>query len=357
MIWGSERGIRLVAAGRDAESAGRPATDSRRQATPLELIEAIYSAALDGRRWWLVLSSLASVCSARRALLVEREQDRWLVLAASDLAPAGQSGPDLQARLELAHASGDYVEVALDERAKDLRLLLDRGPLDAVEAELLRTLTPHLIRAWRVTRTLADAERRLRLTGQALDRLATGVALVDAAGSVLAANAAAERLLAGESEVRIEAARLVAREPRLARRLAAALQRLGGAHAERSLPAEVLRLPRSGAEARLEVLLLPLPAGPDGTGSPAALFVYEPAGAGLAPAELLEKIYGLTPAESRVVGRILVGRTLEESARDLGVGRETVRTHLQRIFRKVGTTRQADLVRLLLAGPARLRWP
>lgn len=349
--------MRLVAVEGGTGASGAAPEQSRRRATPLELIEAVYSAALDERRWWLALRGLASALAARRVLLVERVGDRRFVLAASDLAAAGPEGRRAESRLELSGGSADAVEVALGEEAPELRLLLDRGPLDAVETELLRLLAPHLIRAWRVTHTLAEAERRLRLTGQALDRLATGVALVDAAGGVLAANVAAVRMLGCESEIRIDGGRLVAREPALARRLATALLRLAGPHADRSLPAEVLRLPSDADEPRLELLLLPLPPAPDGSGSPAALFVYEPAGAGLAPADLLERIYGLTPAESRVVGRILVGRTLEESARDLGIGRETARTHLKRIFRKVGTTRQTDLVRLLLTGPARVTWP
>lgn len=322
-----------------------------------ELLEQIYAGALDGGGWNLLLQRLAGAFGARRALVVERCGERRLLLESSDpiavkallRSPAGG-----------AESPGEHegaVEVVLRAELPTLHLLLERGPLEAGEAELLRRLAPHVARAWRVTHSLAEAERRLRLTGQALDRLATGVALVDAQGLVLAANAAAERLLAGGSDVRIEGGRLLAHEPALARRLAAALLRLGAPHAERSLPAEVLRLRSGRDESTLELLLLPLATGSDATDSPAVLFVYEPSGAGLAPADLLEKIYGLTPAEARVVGRILVGRTLEESARDLGVGLETVRTHLQRVFRKVGTTRQADLVRLLLAGPARLRWP
>lgn len=352
--WGRERGLRLLAARGDEGGEGGAAGGApQRRASVLELVETIYAAALDERRWWLALQHLAAALAARRALLVQRDGERWLVLAASDLVPVAR---EPLARLELLARTEGHVELPLGEETPQLNLLLDRAPLTAGEAELLRLVGTHLVRAWRVTETLAEAEHRLRLTSEALDRLATGVALLDSAGMVLAANASAERLLTGESEIRIEGGRLVAGRPQLERRLAAALARLGAPHGERSRPAEVLRLPIGSAEPCLELLLLPVLGSDYRTGSAAVVFVYDPRGGASAPAALLEELYGLTPAESRLVGRILLGRTLEEAARDLGIRHETARTHLKRIFQKVGTTRQADLVRLLLTGPARVRW-
>jgi len=57
---------------------------------------------------------------------------------------------------------------------------------------------------------------------------------------------------------------------------------------------------------------------------------------------------GLTPAEARVAVRMARGSSTARVARELGVSLETVRTHLKRIYAKLGTTRQADLVRILL---------
>jgi len=46
---------------------------------------------------------------------------------------------------------------------------------------------------------------------------------------------------------------------------------------------------------------------------------------------------------------------VEELAEELGITPLTARTHLKRVFAKTGTTRQADLVSLLLSGPALLQ--
>lgn len=66
----------------------------------------------------------------------------------------------------------------------------------------------------------------------------------------------------------------------------------------------------------------------------------------------LRQLYGLTRAEVRVASLLLAGKTLDEAADVLCVSLNTVRTHLQRIFAKTDTSRQAHLIRTLLLGPA-----
>jgi DNA-binding NarL/FixJ family response regulator len=51
------------------------------------------------------------------------------------------------------------------------------------------------------------------------------------------------------------------------------------------------------------------------------------------------------------------GLRLEDAAENGQVSLNTMRTHLRRIFCKTGTDRQADLVRLILSGPAQMVRP
>lgn len=60
--------------------------------------------------------------------------------------------------------------------------------------------------------------------------------------------------------------------------------------------------------------------------------------------------YHLTPAEARLAALIAGGRNLLTSAAALHISRNTARTHMKRIYAKTETHRQADLVRLLVAG-------
>ena len=65
------------------------------------------------------------------------------------------------------------------------------------------------------------------------------------------------------------------------------------------------------------------------------------------PGEAFARLYGMTGGELRVLLALAQGLGAKEAADMLGIGEPTVRTHLQRIFSKTGTTRQADLLRLL----------
>lgn len=63
--------------------------------------------------------------------------------------------------------------------------------------------------------------------------------------------------------------------------------------------------------------------------------------------EVAQAAFGLTPAEARVAALIARGATAPEAAEALGLGAETVKTHLKTIFQKTGAKRAKDLSRLL----------
>ena len=65
------------------------------------------------------------------------------------------------------------------------------------------------------------------------------------------------------------------------------------------------------------------------------------------PGEAFAKLYGLTGGELRVLLALTQGLGGKEAADMLGIGETTVRTHLQRIFSKTSTSRQAELLQLL----------
>jgi DNA-binding CsgD family transcriptional regulator len=72
------------------------------------------------------------------------------------------------------------------------------------------------------------------------------------------------------------------------------------------------------------------------------------------PAQICQ-LYGLSRAEGRVVALLASGQRLDLVAENLGVTYDTVRKHLKQVFSKTGTDRQAELVRMLVTGPAGLR--
>lgn len=60
------------------------------------------------------------------------------------------------------------------------------------------------------------------------------------------------------------------------------------------------------------------------------------------------KLYGLTDGELRVLNGLSPGLNVAEAANLLGISEATARTHLRRIFTKTRTSRQAELLYLLM---------
>jgi DNA-binding CsgD family transcriptional regulator len=65
--------------------------------------------------------------------------------------------------------------------------------------------------------------------------------------------------------------------------------------------------------------------------------------------EVAAFIYGITPAQLKVAGLIVGGHDLVSAAGKLGVRVTTVRTHLLRMYDKIGVRSQPALVRALLS--------
>jgi DNA-binding CsgD family transcriptional regulator len=66
-----------------------------------------------------------------------------------------------------------------------------------------------------------------------------------------------------------------------------------------------------------------------------------------ADANMLEAVYDLTDAESRLASALSAGHSIESAAAKLGIQMATARSQLKSVFRKTRVNRQQDLVRLI----------
>jgi DNA-binding CsgD family transcriptional regulator len=57
----------------------------------------------------------------------------------------------------------------------------------------------------------------------------------------------------------------------------------------------------------------------------------------------LRQAFGLTPTEGRVTHHLIEGKTADETAEDLGVSLDTVRTHIKRTYAKLGVCSREGL--------------
>jgi len=86
-----------------------------------------------------------------------------------------------------------------------------------------------------------------------------------------------------------------------------------------------------------------------------AVFSQSPGSVPRIPGEAFARLYGLTGGELRVVLAVANGMGAKEAAELLGLSEPTVRTHLQRAFEKTGTSRQAELIKLMMASTPPLK--
>jgi DNA-binding CsgD family transcriptional regulator len=83
----------------------------------------------------------------------------------------------------------------------------------------------------------------------------------------------------------------------------------------------------------------------------AALFIQDSERRVMSTEEGLRNLYALTPAEARLAAILTEGVSLRTSAERLGITFQTARDHLKRILSKTQTSRQSELMRLILQGP------
>ena len=110
---------------------------------------------------------------------------------------------------------------------------------------------------------------------------------------------------------------------------------------------------REGSDAPLRGMVAPIGAGVAGKG--AVLFVTDPSEPVELSIEAICRLYGLTPAEGRLALGLTNGSKLDDLAEEWSVSMHTVRSQLRQIFRKTDTSRQSELVKLILTGPAELK--
>ena len=224
-----------------------------------------------------------------------------------------------------------------------------QAPFSAVGGARLQELFEPLSHAARLHAELRNLAWKSAAALRALDQLAAGVIITDGDGRVVEMNRAAEHILRRDDGLTVRQGKLFAQrvfeQNKLARfiavaangKIAAAVGRmLVGRHGGRV--AYILTVAPLGVE--LAVYECPL----------AMILVADPDAR--APSERdLAEFFGLSPAESRLAMALLAGNVLHDIAAASGVRITTARTQLSSILRKVGVTRQAELIRVLSSIP------
>lgn len=294
---------------------------------------------------------IAVDCADAALQMLDQRPDIDVVIAAVGLPGGGCLDILRRARERLGRACPAAVAIAGHSSLQEAVAALRLGVVDF----LLQPVNPvELLAAVRRALASRAADRRERIAlrqgavfAAAFDAVDVAMLVLTPSGSLLYATAKGEDLLdAGEPLLvsrsgRVTAARPAAAED-LRRLLAGAVAGTVGAVA----------LDGSDGERRYSLLAVALAAHEE-AGTPIALFLQEVGRPTRLSGSVLAAVYGLTRAEGRLAEALANGLSTSEAADAFGISPLTARTQLKSIFAKTGTSRQADLVRLMLTGPAR----
>ncbi|OJU26457.1 MAG: hypothetical protein BGN89_16920 [Alphaproteobacteria bacterium 64-6] len=380
-----------------------------------KLLNLLYDAAIDPTRWQTFLNVLSSTFSNANGILYEFDRETGhtqfsfgfgndpAFIApyldhfqhinpyrdASGCAPLGVAcRSSLVLDVESVSKSEFYNDWMRPQGipADHLGLLLERRPTTHITFGLapnakalakhnkkyiqwLNLLAPHITRALEINRITREATRERsnaeRVAGVVLNIIDAAAFIVTPGGRPVQMNSRAEALLKSRSLLGVEGGgRLVALHPSGDAALSAAVMQLTTKHVSSlqdacgPIPLRsmldgstfyawlIAILPETAAAARFDI-------GPS-VARPMLVLMVQPANEPLnLNPKVIAAVFKLTSAEAKLVSALAAGYSIGDFAEHAGLSRSTVRNQLAAAFAKTETSRQAELVALVIR---RLQW-
>lgn len=220
----------------------------------------------------------------------------------------------------------------------------DCSPFDQEELRIARALAPHFAQAMLLHQRFFKMHRRLEAFEDLAARLPFGVLWLDRGGRVVEANRIAEHLIRTGDGLAVHRGLLQAALPGESGRVhalvasAISLNPIGSGGS--------MRVSRPSGAVSYSLTVIPLP----GSESAAAMVIIaDPQARHRIREHRLTQLYSLTPTEAVICAAMLEGKTLQEIAEEIGIALATVRTHFKRVLSKTETSRQSELMRVLMA--------
>lgn len=188
---------------------------------------------------------------------------------------------------------------------------------------------------------------------EVLNCISDGVVLLNRGDEPIFLNRRAQQMLRQGDGLALHKGQLVATLPDDNRRLRLALEALKSGLISRT--SEHLALARRSGRRPYTIRLCRLNAPSElgaAVGAVTGMFVADPESRSRLSEASLCGLYGFSPAEARVAASLAEGLAADEVAASHGISRNTVHHQLRGIFRKTGTTRQSELISLMLNGNA-----
>lgn len=356
------------------------------------LVDVIYAAGADGRRWRDALEAITKIVSGRAAALhiTSADGDAFIFGARYDLSdelldeygqyyyalnPAAEPLTKVPAGVVVSdralvpggttanaeyfhdygwrHDVGGSATAVLTKNQHHLACLgvLHRWrdePFSTQQLDILRRLTPHLQRAVDLNRRMIEMNADHIAKSLALDCLEVGMLLLDDSGRVIYTNASADAALRCGDGLSLRRKRLSAANPATAQALASLIRDAASGGDTRG---GILAVPRPSGSKPYSVRVAPIPGeeGPftDLPGRRVVVFILDPESAPFDAIETARATFKLTPAEAQLAVALGRGDDLRHVAEFRQVNISTLRAQLKAVMAKTDTNRQAELAALM----------
>jgi DNA-binding CsgD family transcriptional regulator len=227
----------------------------------------------------------------------------------------------------------------------------EQGHVDDDMRRRAALIVPHFQRAAAIGRLFDQTRVTQAVLTETLENVEAGLFLVGPRGHIVFANAPGRVMLDEGTLLQKRGNSLVAVEAEAHRMLRDIF--VAAEDGDMSVGGRGVSIPLSAtSRARWFAHVLPLTSGDrKRTGAlysaVAAVFVRKISPASPPPLETLSKQYRLTVSEVRVLDAVMKVSGVRALADLLGLSQPTVKTHLHNVFRKTGTARQSELVKLI----------
>lgn len=224
-------------------------------------------------------------------------------------------------------------------------------PVTQEMRQRLTMLVPHLQRAVAIGRLFDQAQTNAQALTETLDHVEAAVFLVDVKARITFTNDMAIKMLGEATLVRKERNALRAVTSEVDRTLRNMFVAAGKGDASIGVRGVAVPL-KDAANKPWYAHVLPLTSGRrrqtgENYAAVAAVFIRKTPPNALSPLEEIAKRYKLSASEMRVFDALLKASGVKAIADLLGLSQATVKTHLHNVFRKTGTKRQSELLKLV----------
>lgn len=248
-------------------------------------------------------------------------------------------GPMIQVCLAGSEPNGSIGQAALSFYRE-----IGKSPFSSEDVGVLSILAPHLTVAARNYWTAQSLRLLTSARADALDALTSALFAIDRSGRLMFSNRLGDEFVKREKWVRVLKGYLTP-VPTIcgADRFAAVLHRASSGVGSSILVTDSM----TGAEA--QVSITPIPPTVDLgflTATPASLVWITPTVIRADIGHDMALLFGLTPAERRILDKLVTGEDLREVATSLRISIHTARAQLKSIFRKTGRRSQGQLLML-----------